>query len=359
MYTRFPPKLKRRLTKHKTAVRAFITALFLGVFIFSLYIALPPTFTLLKSLARGPAAAFSLVKDPSGVLRSTKSRTNLVLLGMGGANHKGPQLTDSMLVVSIDLSSADVVLLSIPRDVWIDSLQTKINATYYYGQQKKEGGGIILTKSAIEEIIGQPIHYALAIDFDGFKRAVDLVGGIEIEVAESFDDYKYPVPGMEDAEPEGLRYEHLHFDSGLQSFNGEIALKYVRSRYAEGEEGTDFARSKRQQQVLKAFRNQVLSLETILSPAKVKELFTTFSSSIKTDLSETEYLSLIKLAVQAKNNTFRSGILEEEKENNQPGLLTHPSPENYGGQWVLVGKNDSWNQVHEYVENLFYQQGIN
>lgn len=349
-------KLKRRLTKHRLAVRTLIITTVLALLIFSVYAVLRPAMTVISKFIRGPATAFSLVKNPQGVLNSSRGRTNIVLSGMGGANHKGPQLTDSILVVSIDLASTDTVMLSIPRDIWIDSLKTKINATFYYGEQKQEGAGLLLTKAAVEEIIGQPVHYAIVIDFGGFKHAVDLVGGIDINVPESFDDYKYPIPGMEDAEPEELRYEQIHFEKGLETMSGERALKYVRSRNAEGPQGTDFARTQRQQQVIAAFKNKVLSLETILSPARIKDLAQTFSGSVRTDFTEAEYLSLSKIAIQTKNEKIRRGILQaEDEKTGKQGLLINPPKIGYDGQWVLIGKDGSWEEVHEYIESLFYK----
>lgn len=349
-------KLKRRLTRHRLAVRSLIITTILALSIFIIYATIRPAISLISNFIRGPATAFSLVKNPQGVLRSTRGRTNIVLLGMGGTNHKGPELTDSILVASVDLASTDMVMLSVPRDIWIGSLKTKINSTFYYGEQKQEGGGLLLTKAAVEEIIGQPIHYAIAIDFDGFKHAIDLVGGIDVNVPESFDDYKYPIPGMEDAQPEELRYEHLHFDAGMQTMSGERALMYVRSRNAEGPQGTDFSRTQRQQLMLLAFKKKALSLETLLSPTKVKELAQTFSGSIKTDLTEIEYLSLAKIAIQAQAENLRRGTLKvEDKENEEEGLLINPSPANYDGQWVLIGKSGSWDEVQNYIEILFYE----
>ncbi len=348
-------KIKRRLTKYRSVVRGTLLTALLAIVIITIFQLAGTLITITKSLIRGPQAAFSLVRDPQGVLRTTQGRTNILLLGMGGANHEGPELTDSIIVMSINLATADTALLSIPRDIWIDSLKTKINATYFFGEQKKEGGGLLLAKAAVEEIVGEPIHYAVVIDFDGFKQAIDLVGGIEIDVPRSFDDYKYPIPGMEEAKPQELRYEQLHFDAGFQKLSGERALKYVRSRNAEGEEGTDFARTRRQQQVLIAFKERVLSLDTILSPTKIRDLARTFSGSVKTDLSETEYVSLAKLALKSNDKNIRHGVIEEEdKEAGKPGLLIHPPTANYNGQWVLIGRN-GWDEIHGYVEKFLYQ----
>lgn len=349
-------KLKRRLTRHRQAVRLLAVTGGLTLLLGGFFVALKPAFNFVGKLVRGPATAISLVKDPQGILTSTRGRTNLLLLGMGGANHEGPELTDSLIVLSLDLNSKDTVLLSIPRDIWIESLKTKVNAVYFYGEQKRQGGGILLTKAAVEEVIGQPVHYALTLDFQGFKDAIDLVGGIDIEVPESFDDDKYPIPGMEDAEPEQLRYEHLHFDAGSQTMDGERTLKYVRSRNAPGLEGTDFARTRRQQQVLIAFKAKVFSAETILSPTRIKELIRTFAGSVKTDISEAEYLAFAKLAIQGRDETLRHGFLQiQDEETGGEGVLTNPDPLAYDGQWVLIGEDGSWEKVHTYVEGLLYQ----
>jgi LCP family protein required for cell wall assembly len=362
MQTKYKPlnkhntyKFKRQLTRHKAFVRGMFLASIAGLILFSFYSLFRPIIHFATKLASGPSTAFSLVKDPEGVLKSTRGRTNILILGMGGENHEGSQLTDTSIVISVNLLSADTVILSIPRDIWINSLKTKINAVYYYGEQKQTNGGLILSKAAIEEVVGQPIHYAVAIDFDGFLKAIDLVGGVEVDVKTGFDDYRYPVPGMETAEPESLRYEHFHVDAGRQIMNGDFALKYVRSRNAEGDQGTDFARSQRQQQVLLAFKDKVISLSTLFNPNRVRELVQTYTDNVKTDLTEPEYLSLAKLALRAKNENFRTGLLQEETEERE-GMLVHPNIKDYLGQWVLIGKGDSWEEIHQYVEDLFFKQ---
>lgn len=348
-------KIKRKLTKHRKIVRGTLALIIIGLFILAFYTTIPPTLTAIKTLVKGPTTAFSLIKNPEEVLRSTRGRTNILLLGIGGTNHQGADLTDSIIVASVDLKSAQTILLSIPRDIWIDSLKTKLNSTYYYGELKQDGGGIILAKSAVEEVIGQPVHYAVVLNFSGFMKAVDLVGGIEIDVLKTFDDYKYPIPGMETAEPEELRYEHLHFEKGIQKMSGERALKYVRSRNAEGEEGSDFARSKRQQQVLSAFKQKILSRETIFSLTKVRELAQTFSDSVETDLQEKEYLSLGKLALKAQDELITSKVLEtEDEEKGTRGVLVNPPTRQYQGQWVLIGRDGGWEEVHQFIESLFF-----
>ena len=248
----FLSKLKRRLAKHLPWVRRGLVALGALALAFGLYFLIPSVLRVMGHLTKGPLLVLSLFSRTPQDLASTDGRTNILLLGAGGAGHEGVDLTDTIIFISTELGSSDTLMLSLPRDIWIPSMRAKINTAYHYGNERRSGGGLVLAKAAVSEILDQPIHYVLLIDFEGFKKAIDLLGGVEIEVDRAFDDYQYPIPGMEEAESEEARYEHLHFEAGKQLMNGERALKYVRSRYAEGEEGTDFARSRRQQRLLLA-----------------------------------------------------------------------------------------------------------
>jgi len=330
---KFKRKFYRYLPIIKVFVRIFVICLFAYLLIYYL---LSPTFRLLKSITK-------ITRKVN--LKSTNGRVNILLLGAGGANHAAPDLTDSLIFASIELKGGETVLLSIPRDIWVDSMKAKINTAYHWGEEKKKGGGLILAKATVSEILDQPVHYAILLDFQGFVKAIDLVGGIDIDVERAFDDYKYPIPGMEDAEPEELRYEHIHFEKGLQHMDGERVLKYIRSRYAEGEEGTDFARSKRQQKMLLAFKNKVFSVKTFLNPKKIKELVEVFGDSIDTDIKEGEYPEFFKLALKLDQNKLKTVVLNED-------LLYNPPKSEYDGQWILVPKSGNWQEVQECVKSL-------
>lgn len=293
----------------------------------------------LQSYARG------IVKEPKETLIVENGRTNIALLGVGGEGHEGSELTDSILVVSIKHDSKQVTLVSVPRDVWLEPLRSKINAIYYYGEQSAMGTGLDRTKEALELTLGIPVHYALLLDFSGFIKAVDAVGGITITVDRSFDDYKYPIPGKENAEPESARYEHLHFDAGIQRMDGVTALKYVRSRHALGDEGTDFARSVRQQKVIKAFLSSLISTKTVFNSERIDALKTTLSSSLKTDIQGDAVSAFTRLSLSLDFDNLNSVTIESTLQN--PRNLAP-----YGGAWVLIPKL-SWEDVHAYVaQNL-------
>ena len=287
-----------------------------------------------------------VISNPATNLQSTAGRTNLVLLGIGGADHEGGDLTDSIILVSLELTNRQVTLISIPRDIWVDSLRAKVNTAYHYGEERRAGGGRDLVKSAVSEITGLPIHYAVVLDFSGFVQAIDAVGGLDLVVDRTFDDYKYPIPGRETALPESDRYEHIHFDAGPTHMDGATALKFARSRHAIGDEGTDFARSKRQEKIILAFREKIFSSSTLFNATTLTNLKSTVASSIDTDVSESESGSFLKVLLgMNRTDDIHSVGLEQ--------LFINPKNSRvYDDQWVLV-PSESWDNIHAYVaENL-------
>lgn len=285
-----------------------------------------------------------IVTDPAENLVTTNGRTNLVFLGMGGKGHDAPDLTDSIIFASLRHSDHSISMVSIPRDVWVDSLEAKINTAYHYGNERREGAGKDLSKSAVSEVLGLPVHYVLALDFEGFVKAIDAVGGIDVEVERSFDDYKYPIPGRENAEPESTRYEHIHFEKGLTHMDGLTALKFARSRHAEGDEGTDFARGERQQKIMRAFANKLFQSKTLLNPDTLKQVYSSIESSVDSNIQDKDYGSFLHffLSFQQAASPISSLSIEEYFYNPK-----NKSP--YQGQWVLVPKRD-WNEIHDYLK---------
>ncbi|KKU13681.1 MAG: Cell envelope-related transcriptional attenuator [Microgenomates group bacterium GW2011_GWC2_45_8] len=277
-----------------------------------------------------------ITQNPEGNLRTDAGRTNVVFLGVGGDSHPGGDLTDSMIIFSYSHATRALTLVPLPRDIWVPSLAAKINTAYHYG-------GIPLTKSTTSELVGLPIHYAVTLDFQGFERMIDAVGGIDVEVKRTLDDYLYPIPGQETAEPESARYEHLHFESGPLHLDGATALKFARSRHAVGEEGTDFARSTRQEQVIVAFKNKLLSSSTLLSLSTLQSLFGNLQNSLVTDMNNLEIGAFIRIFLDYSKGDTPSRSLD------LTGLFVSPkSTAPYSGQWVLIPKT-SQGDIHTYV----------
>lgn len=308
--------------------------------------------------------------------QSEDKRVNILLLGIGGGKHDGPLLTDTIIFASIDTSSqsAQATLVSIPRDLWVPDIHGKINRAYSDGEDKKEGGGLLLAKAVVGKILNQPVDYALRVDFAGFVKAIDMVGGIDVQVARTFDDYEYPISGKEaddcgfkdeefqkratdSAQLEAFpcRYEHLHFDEGKTHMDGETALRFVRSRHALGPEGSDFARSQRQEKIIVAFKDKVFSLGTLLNPIKLASLYDVFKGSIDTDIEQSEYDDFIKLAEKMKHGEIKSAVIDAG-DGERDGFLENPplgenGSDEYGFQWVLVPRsgNGNYTEVQTYV----------
>lgn len=346
----------------------FIVLIILFVFI---AIKIIPTFFTFGSIA------VNTVLNKNISLKKTDDRVNILLLGIGGGMHDGPNLTDTIIFASIDPKQRRVTLVSIPRDLWIADLQAKINSAYAIGQEKEQGGGLKLSKAVVAKILGQSVDYAVRIDFDGFVKAVDMLGGLDIAVDQTLDDYAYPVSGKEDetcdhteeeivdltaqiatnsateSEAFPCRYEHLHFDPGLKHMDGMTALKFVRSRHALGPEGSDFARSKRQEKVIQAFKDRIFSVDTFLNPVKLVQLFDVFQGSIDTDITKDEYDDFIKLAQKMKGATVKSAILDfGDSETGRDGLVINPPvSDDYHGQWVIVPKagSDDYSEIQAFV----------
>lgn len=338
-----------RLSK-KYLILPVVVLLLLGVFCYLFFI-------FFGNPIRGSKMVVSFLKDPEENLVYSDGRTNILLLGIGGRQEDGEDLTDTIIFASINIKTGDMAMVSIPRDIWLDSLVAKINTAYHYGEEREKGDGFVLAREAVGEIVGLPIHYVFLMDFDGFEEAIDLVGGVEVEVERSFDDFRYPIAGKGDDECDGdpeykCRYEHLRFDAGPQEMDGQTALKFVRSRNAKGEEGTDFARSQRQQKIINALKDKIVSARILMNPKKVKELIEVVKENITSDplLKDEEAAAFgnILLSFIRSKSQIRTLVLDIGTDEN-PGFLESPLvSEKFQNQWVLIPRSGDWRQFQQY-----------
>lgn len=346
--------LKRRLSPYRLPVFwASVIALTMAVGIILVKIVLPLASVAGNYLLK-PFSTISILKDPAGALKFNDGRTNILILGRGGASHEAPDLTDTMIVLSIRLKDKQISSISIPRDIWINSMKAKINSAYYYGEKKQSGGGLILARDAVFQVTGLPIHYAVLVDFEGFKQAIDLVGEVEVEVKRGFADEKYPVevegqgPSVSGQPPSPPVYETVKFEAGWQKMDGDMALRFARSRYsADPEEGSDFARSRRQQQILVALAAKIKQKETALNTDRIKQLRRIFDDYTQTDLGDDEMLALGRIGIGIDLSQIKQISLDERTEE-APRLLVNPPTSKYG-QWVLEPLAGNWEETHKFI----------
>lgn len=138
---------------------------------------------------------------------------------------------------------------------------------------------------------------------------------------------------------------------GQLHLDGATALKFVRSRYGTNGEGSDFARSARQQKVILAFRQKVLSSQTLTDPKTVLNLVKTFGASIDTDIGDEDVPLFARLGPKIDPATIRRVVLDTDRNESQ---LTVGDPQNHGGQYVLVPKG-SWEDLGSYIQGEIFK----
>jgi LCP family protein required for cell wall assembly len=286
-----------------------------------------------------PGVLAKLVFDEGTSLQSSDGRTNILILGIGGGTHEGADLTDTMMVLSMDNVKKTVVLISIPRDIWSDTLKDKVNTAYHYG-------GLILSKVVVEDVIGMPIYYAAVIDFSGFTKVIDAVGGINVDVPTAFTDTKYPKLGMENSTCPGdptnaCVYEVVHFDAGMQHMDGARALIYARSRHAEGQEGSDFARSLRQQIILVALKDWMTHPTKWMTLSRLRTLPKLLDDATDMDMNIAQAITVGKRFASSSQDQIKKIAFDQ--------LLDSPLDYLYNNLYVLVPQT-SWDDIHAYIK---------
>lgn len=292
----------------------------------------------------GGSSIFSFLGDfNSGDIKGQKDgRTNILILGMGGKNHPGGMLSDTMIVLSINYTDKKVGLISLPRDLWVPIpgfSHAKINTAYSDGENNKKttGGGGVLASRTVENVLGIPIHYFVSLDFEAFKKMVDTVGGIDVYVEKAINDPYYPAADM-------IHYDPFSISAGEHHLDGALALKYARSR----ETTSDFDRSRRQMQVMMAVREKILSLGILANPAKITDLINILGDHIRTNLEINEIRALWDVGKTLDTTNIVNKVLDTTA----GGPLVASS--DYRGYYIYPRKGiDKFSELQTLAKNLF------
>ena len=326
----------------------------------------------LKVLVRLKALTLSMASI-AGVTLSTDANgfTNILLLGEGDNNHDGVDLTDTVMIASLDpKNTKSAVLLSIPRDTYVLSTEKmgkdRINSLYRNyknflvrkGTSKPEASTESMQEleKEIGSHIGLSLHGAIKVNFSGFIEAIDAIGGIDVEVPSDIVDPEYPGPNY--------TYETFQIAKGVQHLDGATALKYARSRHST----SDFSRSFRQQQIITAAAKKVKEGGLIKNASKLTELLSIISKNVESTLSTRELLGLadmgkaidthkiVSTQLNDQNGLFGSGI-------EQGGFLYSPPREEFDGAAVLLPVSIpalpvTWKQIQKFVTLLLIHREI-
>lgn len=287
-------------------------------------------------------------------------RVTVLLLGFGGAGHDGGYLTDTLQVMSFDPKTGAITLISVPRDLWIQvpSYQGRggywgrINEAYTIGMgqvdrsdmnvpySKHDAGGQQAMK-AVSQVLGIQIDYWISLDFVGFRRFIDAIGGVDVNVERAFTDTEYPNNDDADIDPS---YRTVHFDAGVQHMDGETAITFARSRHAP-EDGSDFGRSRRQQLLMAAVKDKVVSVETI---PKLFGIFDALEGHLRMSFSFTEAKDLLGWG-QEQARTKRQLVIKTgglDSSNLLDGATSS------GGASILLPRagQGNYNAIHSWVQ---------
>ncbi len=290
----------------------------------------------------GAAPALSGKVTPATLKGEGDGRINILLLGIGGPGHEAPNLSDTMIVASVDPKTKDVAMLSVPRDLWVKIPgygSAKINAVNAYGEMYKyPGGGAALAKTVVSKILDLPIHYYVRVDFNGFRKAIDTVGGVDVYVDKSLTDPLFP------SDKENGKYQPFYISAGQHHLNGVTALRYARSR----ETTSDFDRAARQQKVMVALKQKVLSTSTLLNPVKLTSLIDQFGNDVQTDLSVSDMLKLADIIKGVDSTKIVTKVLD----NTSDGLLQDAR---FNGAYILEPRAGIYNytQIQALAHSIF------
>lgn len=287
----------------------------------------------------------SLISGGEKQLKGEKEgRINILLMGIGGEGHDGANLTDTIILASINPKTKQVGMLGIPRDLLAPIPgygYRKINNAYAFAEDTVKGSGGNNVKKVVGDVFGLEVHYFVTVDFEGFRQLIDDIGGVTVDVEKSFTDSFYPT--------DDFKTRVVSFTAGRQTMNGTEALRYARSRHGNNGEGSDFARAKRQQKIIVAARDKLLSLGVMANPAKMARIYQTVSEHIATDVESWEILRLASILKDVRSGEIARQTLEEAPE----GPLV---PSMVNGAFVLLPESGSWDELRSIAQNIFIVQ---
>lgn len=300
------------------------------------------TVSIISSLDFG-SLVFSFGKE---LKKDVHQHSNFLLAGVGGAEHDGSNLTDTLILASLDQKTKTVKMLSLPRDLYIDDKITggqRINKIYdtYLNKYKNSPEAMQRLGQTITDLTGIPVHYTVKVNFNGFVRIVDALGGVDLTVENAIHDPYYP-------RGETIYFETFSLAAGPQHLDGETALKFARSRKTT----SDFDRAKRQQQLLSAIKEKALNLNLLSDPGKIQDLYNSLADSIETNLSVAEIIQLAKIAQEINRENIDSQVLTDDF-TSCGGLLYTPVREYFGGAAVLLPAGDGYEETRRFSDNYF------
>ena len=311
--------------------------LFVGLFVFTHVRRMVAASEVLPSFTGGNQPSPNVGYEAGTTLPTWTGTDRITILLMGideREQEEGPWRTDSMMIVTLDPVTMKAGVLSIPRDIWVEIPgyeSGRINTAYFLGDLTDyPGGGPALAMETIRHNFAIPVDHYVVINFHAFVALVDEIGGIDIDVPETIDDPYYP--------DYNYGYDPLHIEAGHHHFDGEMALKYARTRHSGH---GDFDRARRQQQVALAILEKVKQPDVLAHlVARAPKLYETLQASVRTDLKLDQIIALGVLASKVKPEDIRFAVVDESC------TLPYTTPD---GAMVLVPIRERMREKRDYI----------
>ena len=266
---------------------------------------------------------------------------NFLILGVDTLANRGdiPPLTDTMILLSLNLENGKIITLPLPRDLWLEDYKTKINALYYYGIDRYPENPEQFPTEVISELTQVPIHHTVVLSLDNLEELIDLAGGVSIDIEEGFTDTEFPRTDVDVTvvRDPALLYESVTFDKGTEIMTGERALKYIRSRHSGDDQGTDLARGQRQQQVIQALMVKLMDPQSLIkNPELAGQLYHFYQENFEDSLSLTQLIATTRKLLPLRENISLEGQNISAQPDDIDGVLINPPLWQYQNQWVYV-----------------------
>jgi LCP family protein required for cell wall assembly len=302
----------------------------------------------------------TLTPRPAPSPTPVDQRYAFLLLGYGGGGHDGAYLTDSMMVVIVDPTKKTLTMLSLPRDSWVpmsfdgkSQIYNKVNTAYAFAMDSSlysnrldrykgnQGPGTFAAET-VSQLLGIPIRYYVGLDFEGFRQMIDAVGGIDVDVPDSFSA-SYPINDDPSINP---GWTVVRFAKGREHMNGERAIEFARAREAidNPSEGSDFARSRRQRIIIQAFKASLFAPDGLIH---LPQLLGIGSKHVDTNYGFPDLAQLSQLVLDWKDVTFYQTALTTANY-----LEDATGPE---GTYIAVpnSPDHSWGQIRAFARRLW------
>ncbi len=294
-----------------------------------------------------------IAKEKAELKKDDEGRTNTLFVGIDTRpSSPGLRNTDTVIVASYNHNTKEALLISIPRDMWVahpynETYHSKINAVYNSCENQEEESGLECLTDVASTVTNLDIHYSAMLDISGLIEVVDILGGVEVDVENAFTDYMFP--------NDEHGYTIVSFEAGSQIMDGEAAMQYARSRHAQGPEGSDFARARRQQKLIISIVEKIASIETYSNPSKIMDITEQVGENLKFSETTTEDIrAAIDIGKEMDTEDVYSVVLD-------PSI----------GNWSIVTEDpstayilypelgiDVWDDIHKFINSSISYPGM-